>query len=167
MRRRRAAAAVVVALLGAACWSEGADLTDSGKGKPSVTVDFPETVPDGSTRTATLEVRNPGPGDMDSLFVSFSLVGVGGTEAVPAPLVAAGAGRRSPSIVAVDPRPASVASGGTIYRFGGLPEGESATLRFRRRAPREPGVAANSVTAYAGEEPDRARGVLLETRVEG
>lgn len=166
MRRRVAAVALAAALLGAACFSESADLTDSGKGKPSVAVDFPPTVAPGSTHTATLEIRNPGPGDMDSLFVSFSLVGVGGTEAVPAPLVAVGRRRRSPSIVSVDPRPAEVAAGGAVYRFGGLGEGESATLVFRIKAPDEPGVAANSVTAYAGEEPDRARGVLLETRVQ-
>ena len=90
------------------------------------------------------------------------------------PLVEIGARGRSPSIVDVAPRPDAISSDGVIYRFsspGGtapvLAEGQSLELRFRLRVPERAGRAASSVQVYAGEEPDRSEGVLLETEVSG
>lgn len=161
------AALVVVALALPACFGGGPSLTASGAGKPEIVVDFPRLVPAGSTHSARVEVTNPGPGDMDSLFIAFSLVGVGGSAEPPQELVRVGSDGKSPSLVSIRPRPVATAPDGVVLRFRGLKVGEVTTVRFDIRVPAGPGIAANSLTAYAGEEPSRAAGVRLETRVQG
>jgi hypothetical protein len=160
-------------LLGAVCAGPDSNLTDSGQGKPTVAVSFPRHTARAEVAPAVVQVRNPGPGDIHSLVVAFSLVGVGGPAGVADPLVEIGARGRSPSIVDVRPRPDAISSDGVIYRFssssGGttpvLAEGRSLELTFRLRVPDRPGPAASSVQVYAGEEPDRSEGALLETEV--
>ncbi|MEA2517364.1 MAG: hypothetical protein QOG16_1202, partial [Actinomycetota bacterium] len=44
---------------------------------------------------------------------------------------------------------------------------EAMTVVFELRVPEQPGPAANSVSAYPGEHPDRAKGVRLGTEVGG
>lgn len=169
-----AAAFVLVALLSAGCYGEDSNLTESGKGKPRVVVDFPATAEAGSTQELTIEVTNPGPGAMPNVFVAFTLVGVGGAEGVAQPLVVGGPGGRSPSVEAVDPEPIDSGEAGTVYKFasapGGagepfLPVGKSVSLKFRIELPERAGSYANSLQVYDGSEPDRAGGFMLEVEV--
>ena len=151
-------------LLGAVCAGEPA-----GPGRPQLEVSFPQQAAAGSVETATLEVSNPGPDDITTVIVSFSLVGSpGGT--VAEPLVVPGARKRSPSIAAVRPRPRGVSLDGVVFRFGEgseplLPPGDELTLEFDIRVPKRLGPSAGSVQVYAGEDPERAQGVRLETEV--
>ena len=157
-------ALVAALLLGAVCAGE-----ETGPGRPQLEVSFPEQVRSSAVATAILRVTNPGPAAIDSLVVSFSLVGsAGGT--VSEPLVASGARKQSPSIADVRPKPSGVSLDGVVFRFGEgsspvLAAGEMISLEFDIRAPRPPGVSAGSVQVYAGENPERAQGVRLETEV--
>jgi hypothetical protein len=159
-------------LLGAVCAGSGASLTESGRGKPEVQVSFPARTSPASVETAVVDVTNPGPGDIDSLFVAFSLVGVGGVDGVAEPLVETGARGHSPSIVNVRPPPEATSRDGVIYRFSDptgrrpiLAVGDSVQVEFDLRAPHELGRAASSLQVYAGEDPARSQGTLLETEV--
>ena len=152
-------------LLGAVCAGE-----ETGPGRPQLEVSFPEQVRTSAVATATLRVTNPGPEAIDSLVVSFSLVGsAGGT--VSQPLVASGARKQSPSIADVRPKPGGVSLDGVVFRFSGdgstavLDAGEEISIEFDIRVPRPPGLSASSVQVYAGENPERAQGVRLETEV--
>jgi hypothetical protein len=152
-------------LLGAVCATEPA-----GSGQPQLELSFPARAASSSVETATLAVTNPGPEDIQTLVVSFSLVGSsGGT--VSQPLVASGARKRSPSIEDIRPRPRGVSLDGVVFRFAGqgsspvLAAGEEISLEFDIRVPRHPGLSASSVQVFAGENPERARGVRLETEV--
>jgi hypothetical protein len=163
-----------VLLLGAVCAGPDPNLTESAKGKPGVRVSFPEQVTPAAVETATIEVANPGPGDIESLFVTFSLVGIGGSDGVAEPLVDIGARARSPSVVAVRPKPDATSSDGVTYKFSDpdgsgpvLEAGRSFEVQFDVRVPAEPGRAASSVQVYAGEDPERSQGALLETEVAG
>jgi hypothetical protein len=157
--------AVASSLVAAACFGPDPNLTESGKGKPEVTVDFPAEVQRASTNAAVVEVTNPGPGDMSGFSIEFSLVGLGGTQGVPIPLVATGSQEQSPSIAAVEPEPRAVSLEGVRFFFGALEEGETATVRFDIVAPDEPGTAANAVIVSDTEEAERSRGVRLVTEV--
>jgi hypothetical protein len=156
--------ALALALPG--CFRGGAELSPSGKGLPQVTVAFPNHTAPGSIHRARLQVRNPGPGAIARVVVSFALVGAPAAEGLPTPLVDA-SGRGGRSVMEVSPRPTSVSPDGVVYRFDELPEGGSLAIDFRLRVPRRPGAAANSVTVYDDVDPTRARGVLLKTQVGG
>jgi hypothetical protein len=160
------AAIVAIALFAMpACFSSGAELSDSGKGLPEVTVNFSTTAEPGSVHTARLSVSNPGPGDISSIVVAFARVGAPAAEGLPNPLVDPGETADSGAVVDVRPHPAS-ASADVQYRFGPLQEGDSTTILFDVEVPEDPGPAANSVTVYDAADPGRARGVRLETSVE-
>ena len=157
---------VAVSLLATpACFSSSAELSESGKGLPEVTVEFPAETRPGSSHPAALEVTNPGPGDISSVVVTFARVGAPAAEGLPNPIVDPGRGPDSGTVAAVDPPP-SASSRDVMYRFGPLAEGDSATITFELEVPRTPGPAANSVTVYDAADPGRARGVRLETMVE-
>lgn len=165
-----------VTALSAACTGPDPGLTESGQGRPTVAVEFPAVVAAGSVHDMKVTVDNPGPGDVSVLNVSFTLVGVSGERELPDPLVQPGTKGGSASVVGVDPEPGSVSDDGTIYLFGDpdpgtspapfLAEGDSTTLTFRVEIPDRLGLLANSVTAYDGRDPTRARGVLVKTEVE-
>lgn len=166
---KRLALAALVAVGGVACYGPDPNLTESGKGRPYVEVSFPATASPGSVHDARVTVTNPGPGDIARLLVSFTLVGV--PDETPVPLVAPALGRNR-TVVSVTPSPVAVADDGTVYSFGEpgaafLPVEETKTIVFRLQVPERTGVAANSVTAYDGEDPTRARGDLLRTEVGG
>lgn len=163
-----------VVLLGAVCAGPDTTTTDSGQALPSVQVRFPNQASPAAVETATIEVANPGPGDIESLFVAFSLVGVGGSDGVAEPLVETGALARSSSVVAVRPKPDATSPDGVTYKFSDrdgsgpvLEAGRSFEVQFDVRVPAEPGRAASSVQVYAGEDPERSQGALLETEVAG
>src|SRR5918995_1185212 len=115
MRRILAAAFASTALV--SCFGPDPNLTESGKGKPEVTIDFPAQLQRRSVETAVVTVTNPGPGDMAGFSIEFSLVGKVGNETLPTPLVAAGAGERSPSIEGVEPDPTAVSLEGVRFFF--------------------------------------------------
>ncbi|HWC13395.1 MAG TPA: hypothetical protein VG929_02225 [Actinomycetota bacterium] len=143
------------------------DLPSDEAGRPEITVAFPATAEPGSVETATFTITNPGP-DIRTLFISFARVGpaTGGGE-IPVPIVDMGTRHENPAIVDVDPEPEATSIEGVVFAFGPLPTDGSMTVSFDLRMPADEGPAANSVTAYAGEEPERARGVRLETEVGG
>lgn len=149
-----------------ACWRGGA-VTESGKGLPVLTLEFPERTAPGSEQVSVLRVHNPGPGDIGRLVVSFVRVGAPASEGLPNPIVDPGRGPSSGKVVKVEPRPLSVSPDGVVYRFTGLAEGDARTIEFTLRVPRAAGLAANSVTVYDDLDPARARGARLETTVEG
>lgn len=164
---RISAVSVFVALIVAGCFGEDPNLTESGLGRPVVSVTFPELSAPGSLQDAEVTIENPGPGDMTSVVVAFARVGPAqGGGPLPYPIVDPGARRKNPNIAAVEPEPVGISTDAVVFRFGPLAEGESMTITFTLRVPAEPGPAANSITAYAGEDPSRARGVRLETQVE-
>ncbi|MGH2694389.1 MAG: hypothetical protein ACRDJJ_06170 [Actinomycetota bacterium] len=152
-------ASLLVAFATTACFAS------SEPPRPELSIAFPEAVDAGSVHDAVLSVSNPGPEDIDPLFVSFTWVGVGGAQDVPTPIVNLGARGENRSVLEVSPEPVGVSTDGTVYRFGSLPEGESMTITFTLRVPQESGVAANAVTVYDGGEIDRARGVRLQATV--
>jgi len=161
---KRLAAAAAVLLIFSACFGEGEQLTETGKGYPQLTVDFPETTTSGTTETAALTVTNPGPGDMGSIVVAFGRLG---DPALPAPLVDVTARNREGAVKEVRPAPNAVSPDGITYTFDGLPVGESVTIEFDIEIPRLNGVAGNAVQVYEGQDPNRARGVPLRTEVGG
>jgi hypothetical protein len=163
MRRLVAASLAVIAL--AACFGPDPNLTESGTGKPDVTISFPDEVQASSVNDLVVTVSNPGPGDMSGFSIEFSLVGKAGDETLPTPLVAAGSQKQSPSIERIEPEPKAVSLEGVRFFFGALDEGESTDVRFRVEAPGRPGVAANAVIVSDAEELDRSRGVQLVTEV--
>ena len=163
---RLAPGVVALLLLGAACVGD-ANLTETGKGKPLVTANFPATVEAGSTQELEIDVENPGPGDIRTIVIAFALVGpIAGQDELPAPLIAIGVDGESPSLVAVEPSPAGISEDAALYTFEGLAEGENGTFTFDVKVPEQPGTAANSVQVYDGQELDRASGVRVETTVE-
>lgn len=165
--RRATATAAVLLLLLAGCFGGGENLTDTGKGRPRITADFPATVEAGSTATLEVEVENPGPGDIPTVVIAFALVGPrAGQSELPAPLVALGVDGENASIVEIEPSPRGTSQDGVVFTFEGISEGETASFSFQVRAPDEPGIAANSVQVYDGQEVDRAAGVRVETTVE-
>lgn len=165
--KRIAAAAFLLTLL-PGCFGPDPNVSESGKGKPVLNLDFPESVESGSTATATLTVENPGPGDMGSVVVAFAAVGVAAASGpLPAELVPLAASGENPAVASIDPEPRNVSGDGVVYVFDGLAEGETTEISFDIRVPDEPGPAANSVSVYAGEDASRIRGLRLDTVVTG
>lgn len=163
----RLCAAVCALLVSGACFGGQANVTEDGKGRPVVAVDFVAEAAAGSVRTATVRVDNPGPADMASIVVSFAFVGPGsGQSELPTPIVAPAVRRGLSAVVGVTPRPRATSRDRVVYVFDGLAEGETTELRFDLRLPETTGIAANSITVYDGEDPNRAAGARLETRVE-
>lgn len=161
---RRTAALAALALLLAACYGPDASLTEQGEGKPELSIEFPSSAAPGATETAELTVTNPGPGDMDSLVVAFSRLG---DPDLPVPVVEVAPPNGKGSVVEVSPKPRAISPDGIIYTFDGLDEGDSVTISFELRLPSDTGVAGNAILVYDGRDPERARGVRLETEVGG
>ena len=164
MKRLLVAATVPLLSLAACFGGTDPNVTESGEGKPVLSIEFLPTVDPDSQEVATLRIENPGPGDMDSLQVSF--VALGASD-LPDPLVGFGAKGENPSIVSVDPKPRAVSVDGVVYTFDGVAEGDSKEIEFTIQTPVEQGRFANSVIVSDGANPERSRGVPLETRVEG
>jgi hypothetical protein len=158
-----------VLLLGAtACFGPDANLTDDGKGKPVIVVEFPEQVDAGSVNTATLTVENPGPGDIGTVTVAFAGVGVPAASGpLPVDLVPITTSAENPAIRSIEPEPSRVSNDGVVYYFGPLPEGETLEIAFDIAAPEQRGPAASSVSVYDGNDTDRIRGLRLATEVTG
>jgi hypothetical protein len=159
-----ALAAIVFAGAGACYWGPDPSLTKTGKGKPTLTVDFPADSEPGATETATFVVTNPGPGDMDSVVISFSRVG---DPSLPEPIVESGTGGQTKAVTSVSPEPVAVSPDAVNYRFGPLEEGDSMTIRFELLLPNSPGDVGNAVQVYDGAEPERAGGVRMSTTLQG
>ena len=171
MRRILVATAAVV--FAAGCFGPNPNLTESGLAKPVVTLEFPQRVDAGSTTELTVNVTNPGPGEMTSFSIAFLVVAVGGGRGNAQSLVApAPAPERlgteqevSPSIASIEPTPVDVGESGLVFRFGPLGEEESASVGFEIVAPTEPGNYANSLQVYDSRVIDRIGAVKLETEV--
>jgi hypothetical protein len=157
--RSHVAAIAFVALALVACFGE------SGSGRPIVELDFPRNVQRSSVHDAVLHIENPGPVEMSSVLVSFTWVGVAG-RGLPTPIVNFAAKNQNPAVVEIEPEPDSVSRDGTVYRFGGLDEGEEMTITFTLEMPAQSGLAANAVTVYDGADIERAQGVRLATVVQ-
>lgn len=160
---------VLIGLLlcaGTACYASDSDLSASGKGKPTFVVDFPATASPGATEDLVLDISNPGPGDMTSLFVAFANVGAQGS-GLGNRLVPFSTGGENPAVATVDPEPDSVSEDGVVYRFSGLAAGASTTITFSLVLPRTRGVASSSVQVYDGSELDRAAGKRVAVTVQG
>ena len=152
----------VVSLGSFACTGPDPNVTETGGGKPQLALEFPETAESGEVVTATIEVTNPGPRDMDSIVVSFVRVG---DPSLPEPIVEPRQGRLRSGIEAIRPEPRGQSPADATYAFDGIPEGGSVTLEFDLRIPDGAGTFGNSVQVYDGTEVDRAAGVRLEIEV--
>jgi hypothetical protein len=158
----------LVALLFSVGCAGDEELTESGKGFPEPSIEFPAVSPPGSVQKAVLTVKNPGPGNIDALLVTFVLAAPASPGAnFPVPLLNGGPKGKDPNVVSISPKPVGVDETGINYRFGPLPEGGETTITFEIRVPDEAGPAANSVTVSDGAEIERARGVRLQTDVQG
>ncbi len=159
-------AVIVVALLAGlgACYRPNPNVTETGKGKPQMTIEFPAESTSGSRETAAISVTNPGPGDMPSVVVAFSRIG---DPSLPEPIVDSAIGGTNPAIVSIDPDPDVIAPDAVTYRFAGLPEGESMTISFTFQLPKGRGEVGNAVQVYDGAEPERATGGRLSTTLTG
>jgi hypothetical protein len=147
------------------CYGTGnSNVTAEGSGKPQMTIEFPAEAPAGTTQDLRIEVTNPGPGAMDSVFVAFTAVGVPGS-GVGLPIVSPVRGSKNPAVAGIEPDALGISSDGVVYRFPGLGVGESTTITFFLVVPETPGPAANSVQVYDGSETDRAVGMRLATTV--
>ena len=159
--RAGAVALACLVLLGA-CSGPDPNLTDSGAGKPQITVEFPETASPGDVVTASIAVSNPGPQDMDSIVVSFVRVG---DPSLPEPIVEPRKGRTESGIEDIRPEPRGQSPADATYAFTGVSEGDSVTLEFDLRMPDAAGTYGNSVQVYDGTEVDRAAGARLQIEV--
>ncbi len=157
-------AAIAVGLPLLACTGPDPNLTESGTGKPEVTAEFPEEAAAGDVVTASIRVTNPGPEDMASLVVSFARVG---DPSLPYPIVEPLPNRARAGIRDIRPEPTGESPPDATYTFGPLAEGDSTTIEFDLVIPDRDGLVGNSVQVYDGAEPERARGVRLETEVTG
>lgn len=189
---RRAVSGLILLLVAGVvggCAGEDPNVTESGKGKPVVTVTFPAETTTASEHEAEITVHNPGPGDMRSIVVAFASVGPrSGQREMPIPIVAFGAKGENPSVMSIEPEPTAISPDGVLFTFGPrcpdggafpadcqgvarddaaprIAAGETITLVFTLRVPVLSGVAANSVQVYDGAEVDRAGGARLETVV--
>jgi hypothetical protein len=165
------AATAAAALLLSSCLGPDPNLTESGQGKPEITVKFPAEVPAGSTQEAIFTVTNPGPGAINVLAIAFARLG---DPKLPQPIVDV-APRSKGAVLEIDPEPRAVSRDGVVYAFGTsrgetepvLRVGESLEITFTLAMPVTPGPAGNSVQAYDGNAVERARGVRLETEILG
>lgn len=156
------ALAAVLGLVG--CFGDAQVLTEAGEGYPELAIQFPETTTAGATETAVLTISNPGPGDMESIVVAFSRLGA---PSLPVPLVDVTGRNREGAVKNVTPEPTAVSADGITYTFGGIDEEEVMTIEFELVVPRIDGAAGNAILVYEGQDPNRARGVRLETEVGG
>lgn len=168
----RVIAAGAAALLFAACFGPSQETTESGRGLPTVSVEIPAEVAAGSVQDVTVRVSNPGPGDIGTLAVAFTLVGpVQEDGTLPTPIVGTGSSATESAVVSQSPEATAVSENGTVFVFGSdgdeprLPEGGEMEIVFEIRMPTQEGVAANSLQVYDGSEVDRAAGVRLETTI--
>jgi len=148
-------------LLAGAVYIATRDVPVGSEGRPVISVEFPAASEPGSVQTATFTITNPGPGRMNSVFLSFARVGI------DPPIVEVGVQHENPNIVSIDPEPEAISLEAVVFRFAGLDEGDTMTVSFDLKIPEERGIVANSVTAYPGEDPQRAKGVRLQTEVGG
>lgn len=143
-------------------------MTESGKGYPELSVAFPSSAKASSSADAVLTIENPGPGDIDTVAVAFATIAPSpGTREFPVPIVGIGRDGTNPAVLEVSPEPRAVSEDGVVYTFEGLAEGDTTDITFTLRMPARPGVAANSVQVYDGRDIARARGIRLQTTVEG
>jgi len=157
----------------AACFGPDPNLTDDGLGKPLLTVDFPTEATAGSTEELLVEIDNPGPGDMSSFTIAIANVAVGGTEGNAQPLLLPAPPPEqlgddqqvSPSISSIEPEPLTVGEGGLVFRFGPLPEEESASVSFEVVVPEESQTYANSVQAFDSQVLDRIDALKVQVAV--
>jgi hypothetical protein len=161
--RRLAALATFVFVLGS-CYGPDASLTESGKSKPELELQFPSTTAPGATEVAELTITNPGPQAMDSLVVAFSRLG---DPDLPAPVVDVAPPNGEGAVRDVSPKPRGSSPEGIIYTFEGLEDDASVTISFTLVMPTDSGAAGNAILVYDGRDPERARGVRLETEVGG
>lgn len=139
---------------------------DDVAGDPFIAVDFPATVEPGGEADAIFTISNPGPQDIDSLIIAFARVGPSpGSYELPNPIVDPGQDEMNPNIVAIDPDPIATSPDAVLFRFEGLAEGEEMTITFTFRIPDVAGEVANSVTAYAADDPSRAQGIRVSAQV--
>lgn len=158
----------LLAVLAIALFIGQKEVPEGEAGRPEITVEFPETSDPGSIHTATFTITNPSEEEMKSVFLAFARVGPAqGGDPIPYPIVDPGAKHENPSIVGIDPEPEASSIDAVVFRFGALRPGESMTVSFDLKVPDVAGPAANSVSAYPGEHPERAKGVRLETEVGG
>jgi hypothetical protein len=148
------------------CFASSSRTTESGKGIPQLTVAFPSTAAPGATEDLVVTVSNPGPGEMDSVFVAFANVGAPGS-GLGNELIPFASGGENPAIADIDPQPESVSQDGVVYRFPALAVGESTTITFSVIVPVTRGPAASSVQVYDGNEVDRAAGERVSITVQG
>lgn len=160
--RRVLAAVTILAVAGIACAGPDPNVTETGAGKPTIAVDFPETAEPGDVLTATIEISNPGPRDIDVIVVSFARVG---DPSLPLPIVEPLPGRARSGIVGIRPEPSGESPPDATYTFGGLEEGASTTIEFDLRIPDVDGTVGNVVQVYDGAEVARASGARIETEV--
>jgi hypothetical protein len=59
----------------------------------------------------------------------------------------------------------TVGEGGLVFRFGPLPEEESATVSFEVVVPEEPQTYANSVQAFDSQILDRIDAVKVQVEI--
>lgn len=162
---RRVAATAALALLCSGCFL---GTEDPKAGFPVPTVEFPPTAAPGSVQEAVLHVRNPGSEDIKALLVTFVAASPAAAgEPLPNPIVSGGPGGDDPAVRSIEPEPEATDDLGVVYRFGPLAAEAETTIRFRLAVPTERGPAGNSVLVADGEDPQRARGVRVQTEVGG
>lgn len=158
---RRFSALFLVLL--AACFSSDADVTDSGKGRPQVSISAPQSAAKGDVISVALTVTNPGPGEMKEVVVVFARLG---DPELPYPIVEGLPGERAAGVEDVEPAPTARSEDGITYRFPGLGEGETTELVFELLIPEQDGFVGNSIQVYDSADAERARGVGLKVQVE-
>ena len=161
--RKLAAVASALIVLGA-CYGPEPGLTEGGESKPELSIEFPSTSAPGAVETAELTITNPGPGSMDSIVVAFSRLG---DPDLPAPVVDVAPANGTGAVKDITPKPNATSPEGIIFTFDGLGVGESTTISFDLVIPTDTGPAGNAILVYDGQDPERARGVRLETEVGG
>ncbi len=151
-------AVAIAAALSTACSGPDPNLTETGKGRPELSVEFPDKAASGEVVTAALEISNPGPGDIGTLVVSFARVG---DPNLPSPIVEPRRSRGGSGIEAIRPEPVGESPPDATYTFRGIQEGESTTIEFDLRIPEAEGTVGNSIQVYDGAEIDRAKGIRI------
>lgn len=162
MRKALAAIAAGLLVLGG-CSGPDPNLTGSGKGKPLVTAEFPDTAAPGDVVTAVIHVENPGPGDMEPIVVAFTRVG---DPSLPLPIVEPRRTLKDAGIEDIRPEPQGASPMDSTFTFPGVAEGDSTTIEFDLRVPDDAeGTMGNVIQVYDGAEIDRARGARLQLEV--
>jgi hypothetical protein len=110
---------------------------------------------------------------MSSFTLAFANVAVGGAEGSAQPLLRPAPPSEqlgddqqvSPSISSIEPQPLTVGEGGLVFRFGPLPEEESASVSFEVVVPEESQTYANSVQVFDSQVLDRIDAVKVQVEV--